>query len=143
MSSFSVSFRSTDTERGVCVLDLKGELDAHTASELEAAFQRCIDEGHAPHHRPRRRAPVHLLGRARGVHGLHRGGPRAGRRHQDRALQPRVYNVFDLLGFPVLFDITPTEAEAVARFGSDEPPGGAPGGPAPGDPAPGAQTGTT
>ena len=32
------------------------------------------------------------------------------------ALQPRVYNVFDLLGFPVLFDITDTEAEAVAKF---------------------------
>jgi len=35
------------------------------------------------------------------------------------ALQPRVYNVFDLLGFPVLFDITESEDEAVQRFDAD------------------------
>jgi len=31
-------------------------------------------------------------------------------------LQPRVFTVFDLLGFPLLFDIVETEDEAVARF---------------------------
>ncbi len=32
------------------------------------------------------------------------------------ALQPKVFNVFDLLGFPMLFDVVETEEEAVARF---------------------------
>jgi anti-sigma B factor antagonist len=31
-------------------------------------------------------------------------------------LQPRVFTVFDLLGFPLLFDIVDTEDDAVARF---------------------------
>jgi anti-sigma B factor antagonist len=41
------------------------------------------------------------------------------------ALQPRVFNVFDLLGFPVLFDIMDTEHEAISRF--DEAKVGPPG----------------
>jgi anti-sigma B factor antagonist len=32
------------------------------------------------------------------------------------ALQPKVFNVFDLLGFPMLFDILDTEETAVSRF---------------------------
>ncbi|OYT15187.1 MAG: anti-anti-sigma factor [Bacteroidetes bacterium 4572_77] len=32
------------------------------------------------------------------------------------ALQPIVYNVFDLLGFPLLFDIMESDAEAIDRF---------------------------
>ena len=36
------------------------------------------------------------------------------------ALQPRVYNVFDLLGFPMLFDIVDTEEEALKRFENGE-----------------------
>ena len=36
------------------------------------------------------------------------------------ALQPRVYNVFDLLGFPMLFDIVETEGEAVAKFEAEK-----------------------
>ena len=42
MGNFSVGFNLRDT---VQVLSLKGELDAHTASELEAAIQKCKDDG--------------------------------------------------------------------------------------------------
>jgi anti-sigma B factor antagonist len=31
-------------------------------------------------------------------------------------LQPKVFNVFDLLGFPMLFDIFDSEEEAFAKF---------------------------
>ena len=41
MSNFSVVFGSNGP---VNILNLYGELDAHTASELEAAIQKCIDE---------------------------------------------------------------------------------------------------
>ncbi len=127
MSSFSVTFRSTEAPGadGVCVLDLKGELDAHTAAELEAAFQKCLDD-----HHPRvivHGGDLHYISSAGlGVFMAYieeireRGGD-----IKIAALQPRVYNVFDLLGFPVLFDITDTEADAVARFDSGAPAGAA------------------
>ena len=41
MSNFSVGFRKSGL---VTILDLNGELDAHTASELEAAIQKCRDD---------------------------------------------------------------------------------------------------
>ena len=33
------------------------------------------------------------------------------------AIQPKVYQIFDVLGFPALFDIQPAVEDAVARFG--------------------------
>ena len=41
MSNFSVGFSANGA---IQVLSLKGELDAHTASELEAAIQKCKDD---------------------------------------------------------------------------------------------------
>jgi anti-sigma B factor antagonist len=117
VSSFSVTFRSPNDE--VCVLDLKGELDAHTASELEAAFQKCLDD-------QRPRIIVHggdlqyISSAGLGVFMAYIEEVREqGGDIKIAALQPRVYNVFDLLGFPVLFDITESEDEAVQRFDAD------------------------
>jgi anti-sigma B factor antagonist len=31
-------------------------------------------------------------------------------------MSPKVYNVFDLLGFPLLYEIVPDESEAVKKF---------------------------
>ena len=31
-------------------------------------------------------------------------------------LKPKVYNVFDLLGFPTLYEIVENEEEAITRF---------------------------
>lgn len=42
MRNFSVGFHST---RAVEVLDLVGELDSHTVAELDAAFQKCRQDG--------------------------------------------------------------------------------------------------
>lgn len=120
MSSFSVTFRSDQTANGgICILDLKGELDAHTASELEAAFQKCLEDDHC-------QIVVHggdlqyISSAGLGVFMAYIEEIREqGGDIKIAALQPRVYNVFDLLGFPVLFDITPTEAEAVEKFESE------------------------
>ncbi len=113
MGGFSIQFKQQDN---VTILELHGELDAHTASELEAAFQRCLEEG-----------KVKIV-----VDGSHleyissaglgvfmafvdeireRGGD-----IKIAALKPRVFKVFDLLGFPMVFDILPTIEEAVQRF---------------------------
>lgn len=113
MSNFSVGFRS---HNAIQVLDLKGELDAHTASELEAAFQKCQQDG-----RPRvvvNGANLQYISSAGlGVFMAYIEEMR----EQDgdikiAALQPKVFNVFDLLGFPMLFDIVESEDEAIARF---------------------------
>lgn len=118
MSSFSVTFRHIDSGDGspVCALDLKGELDAHTASELEAAFQKCLSDGH--HRLVVNGGDLQYISSAGlGVFMAYieevrdRGGD-----IKIAELAPRVYNVFDLLGFPVLFQITQTEEEALANF---------------------------
>ncbi|WP_456428744.1 STAS domain-containing protein [Rhodocaloribacter sp.] len=113
MSNFSVGFR---TNGDVQVLDLKGELDAHTASELEAAIQRCQSEKHCK-----------IVVNGEGLMYISSAGlgvfmayieelREEGGDIKIAALQPKVYNVFDLLGFPMLFDIVETEEEALARF---------------------------
>ena len=113
MSNFSVTFRKSGA---VQILDLSGELDAHTAAELEAAIQKCIAEEDV-------RIVVHggelqyISSAGLGVFMAFieevrdRGGD-----IKIASLQPRVFNVFDLLGFPVLFDIVESEEEALTRF---------------------------
>ncbi len=113
MSNFSVGFRSSDQ---IQILDLKGELDAHTASELEAALQKCQDE-----------ASNRIIVNGENLQYISSAGlgvfmafieevREQGGDIKIAALQPKVYNVFDLLGFPMLFDIVDSEVEAVRKF---------------------------
>ena len=116
MSNFSVGFRSNEQ---IQILDLKGELDAHTASELEAAFQKCQEE-------QRNQIIVngenlqYISSAGLGVFMAYIEEVREqGGDIKIAALQPKVFNVFDLLGFPMLFDIVKTEVEAVEKFQGD------------------------
>ncbi|MEZ4699623.1 MAG: STAS domain-containing protein [Rhodothermales bacterium] len=113
MSNFSVGFRSNTS---IEVLDLNGELDAHTASELEAAIQKCKDE--QAYRIVVNGANLQYISSAGlGVFMAYIEELRAkGGDIKIAALQPKVYNVFDLLGFPMLFDIVETEDEAIAKF---------------------------
>ncbi len=113
MSNFSVGFRSTGAIR---VLALQGELDAHTASELEAAIQKC--QGERNFQIIINGANLQYISSAGlGVFMAYIEEVREqGGDIKIAALQPKVFNVFDLLGFPMLFDIVETEAEALARF---------------------------
>lgn len=115
MSDFSVGFRNNGPVR---ILDLKGELDAHTAAELEAAIQKCQSEQtvqivvNGQH-------LIYISSAGLGVFMAFIEEVReSGGDIKIAALQPKVYNVFDLLGFPMLFDITDTEDEALTRFSS-------------------------
>lgn len=113
MSNFSVGFRSNGP---VTILDLNGELDAHTASELEAAIQKCKDDkvfriiingGQLQY----------ISSAGLGVFMAYIEDVREnGGDIKIAALQPKVFNVFDLLGFPMLFDILDDEADAIAKF---------------------------
>jgi len=108
-----VSFRSNGDVR---ILDLNGELDAHTASELESAIEKCREEG-SVQIIVNGKQLVYISSAGLGVFMAfieelrERGGD-----IKIASLRPKVYNVFDLLGFPMLFDITDTEEEAVSRF---------------------------
>ena len=113
MSNFSVGFRSNGS---VQILDLRGELDAHTASELEAAIQKCQSDN-----------LVHIVINGANLMYISSAGlgvfmayieevRECGGDIKIAALQPKVYNVFDLLGFPMLFDIVESEEEAMGKF---------------------------
>ncbi len=113
MSNFSVGFRNSGT---VQILDLKGELDAHTASELEAAIQKCQADNQ-----------VQIIINGANLLYISSAGlgvfmayieevRECGGDIKIAALQPKVYNVFDLLGFPMLFDIVDLEKDAVGKF---------------------------
>lgn len=116
MSNFSVSFRH---QSDVCILHLTGELDAHTAGEFEAALQKCIVDGHY-------KLVVdgsdlkYISSAGLGVFMAFIESAREGGGDiKIASLQPRVFTVFDLLGFPVLFDVVDSTDEAVARFGGN------------------------
>jgi anti-sigma B factor antagonist len=118
MSNFSVHSRAAHSAPDVAVhvLDLEGELDAHTASDLEAAFEQCRAEDH--HRIIVNGADLDYISSAGlGVFMAYVEDVReAGGDIKIANLKPKVYNVFDLLGFPMLFDIEDTEEEALARF---------------------------
>lgn len=113
MSNFSVSFRHQDD---ICILDLNGELDAHTAGEFEAALQKCIVDGE-----------FKLVVNGEDLQYISSAGlgvfmafvepaREGGGDIKIAALQPRVFTVFDLLGFPILFKVTDSVDEAIAAF---------------------------
>jgi anti-sigma B factor antagonist len=113
MSDFSVTIRHLDT---VTVLDLRGYLDAHTAPDLEQAFQRSLSD--------RRfqlvvnfRDLAYISSAGLGVLMQFIEDVRQNEGDIKLAnMSPRVYNVFDLLGFPMLYEIYTEERDAVAKF---------------------------
>ena len=113
MSNFSVAFR--DSGRAT-ILTLRGELDAHTAPELESAIKKCRDEG-----------KTQLIVNGRDLDYISSAGLGVFMAFIEEirtlkgdikicALQPKIYDVFDLLGFPQIYHIVDTEEEAVTLF---------------------------
>ena len=115
MSSFSIGFH---TKRAVEVLVLTGELDAHTVTELEVALEECRRAGQ--HQIVVNGARLQYISSAGlGVFlGCIDDIREQGGDIKIAALRPNVFNVFDLLGLPMLFHIVETEDEAIALFGS-------------------------
>ena len=116
MSSFNISQRQRGTLE---ILDLQGELDAHTAPELERtildlieAEKYCLIVNFT--------ALEYISSAGLGVFMAYieelreRGGDM-----KLSNMRSSVYNVFDLLGFPSLYDILEEEQQAVERFSSD------------------------
>jgi len=113
MNTFSVNQRS---ELGCTILDLQGELDAHTASELESVLQDLIA-------RENLRIVVnfneldYIASAGLGVFMAYIEDVRTeGGDIKLTNMNSKVYNVFDLLGFPALYDILDDESEALNKF---------------------------
>lgn len=114
MTTFSSSAQKLDS--GVCVIALSGYLDAHTASKLESQIQEAITEGCF-------KIVVgfseleYISSAGLGVFMVFIESVRQkGGDIKLAAMKERVFSVFDLLGFPVLFQIFPTVDEAVEAF---------------------------
>lgn len=113
MSDFKIQHREGD---GVSVLELKGYLDAHTAPELESLFQRLLTD-------KKFRIVVnckdltYISSTGLGVFMAYIEDVRKNQGDIKLSnMTPKVYNVFDLLGFPILYEIFKDEKEAITRF---------------------------
>lgn len=113
MSEFKVLQRENDR---VNVLELKGYLDAHTAPKLEEALQRLLDA---------RRYNIvvncrdlsYISSAGLGVFMAYIEDVRKNAGDIKLSnMSAKVYNVFDLLGFPLLYEIFKDENEAVKKF---------------------------
>jgi len=113
MEGFAVSRKDNDT---VSILYIKGYLDAHTAPELEKALQTLVDE--KSYNVIVNFKDLNYISSA-GL-GVFMGFIEDIRNHDGDIkltnMNPKIYRVFDLLGFPSLYEIFDDEAEAVARF---------------------------
>jgi anti-sigma B factor antagonist len=118
MSDFKVGIRH---EEMVTVFDLQGYLDAHTAPDLEQAFLNAIDSKR-----------FNLVVNFRDLAYISSAGLGVlmqfiedVRKHDGDIkltnMSTRVYNVFDLLGFPMLYEIFAEEKEALAKYRNNAP----------------------
>jgi anti-sigma B factor antagonist len=100
----------------ISVIELKGYLDAHTAPDLENAFQKLITEN-----------KYNIVVNCRDLSYISSAGLGVFMAYVEDVrknkgdikltnMTPKVYNVFDLLGFPILYEIYKDEQEAVVRF---------------------------
>ena len=113
MSNFKIGIRELND---VNILDLRGYLDAHTAPELESTFQKLLD---AKQYRivVNCKDLTYISSAGLGVFMAFIEDVR--KNNGDIKLSnmsPKVFNVFDLLGFPLLYDITKDEREAIQKF---------------------------
>lgn len=113
MSNFKIDIREKEN---INVIDLKGYLDAHTAPDLEKIFQNLIEI-----------QKFNIVVNCKDLNYISSAGLGVFmayiedvRKHNGDIklsnMSAKVYNVFDLLGFPLLYDITKDEADAIKKF---------------------------
>lgn len=112
-NKFNVKHKETN---GINLLYLSGYLDAHTAPALESQISNIIQNGSNK-----------ILVNFKDLEYISSAGlgvfmafieeiRKSGGDIKMADMKPKVYNIFDLLGFPLLFDIEKTEKEALLKF---------------------------
>ena len=117
MADFNVSSRE---EGSVNVIELKGYLDAHTAPELETEFNRLIDDNNF-------KIVVNFTNlkyiSSAGL-GVFMAYVETMRENSGDIkfsnLKEDVFNIFDLLGFPVLYEFFSDEKEAIDKYSEEK-----------------------
>ncbi len=113
MSNFKITVRESG---GINVLELKGYLDAHTAPDLEKAFQGLL-ETKKFNIVVNCKDLTYISSAGLGVFMAYIEDVRKNKGDIKLSnMSPKVFNVFDLLGFPLLYDITNDEGEAITKF---------------------------
>lgn len=113
MSNFQIQ---NSEQSGVHILTLSGYLDAHTAPQFEKAIQDQLQAGN-----------VKLVADCGGLTYISSAGlgvfmsfieelREAGGDLKLCSIAPKVYQVFEVLGFPSLFEICDTPEQAVGAF---------------------------
>lgn len=110
-------FNTTLNEQGdISIIKLKGYLDAHTAPVLENKFNELINSN-------RYKIVVdfrdlaYISSAGLGVFMAYIEKVRENKGDiKLAAMSDKVYNIFDLLGFPLLYEIFQTEEEAIKKF---------------------------
>ncbi|MCK6605680.1 MAG: STAS domain-containing protein [Ignavibacteriaceae bacterium] len=113
MAEFNAVLREKDN---INIIDVKGFLDAHTAPDLENILTGLINES-------KFRVVVnfkeldYISSAGLGVFMAYIEQMRENNGDIKLAeMKTQVYNIFDLLGFPILYDILQTETEALNKF---------------------------
>ena len=113
MDTFKIT---RENENNYSVLFLSGFLDAHTANELEQEFENLIEEKR--YNIVVNFADLYYISSA-GL-GVFMGYIETIRENKGDikmcSMTPKIYRVFDLLGFPTLYDIVDSQEKAVELF---------------------------
>lgn len=113
MKNFKISHR---TKNGYEILDLRGELDAHTASQLEDSLKHLINNSKSDIIVNFKELD-YIASAGLGVFMAYIEDVRdIGGDIKLTNMNNKVYNVFDLLGFPTLYDILDDEEDAIRKF---------------------------
>ncbi|MDZ7694827.1 MAG: STAS domain-containing protein [Balneolaceae bacterium] len=117
MKNFSINHRQVES---FDVLELSGELDAHTASQLEDSLRELIEID--KYHIIVNCSDLDYIASAGlGVFMAYIEDVRSlGGDIKLTNMNSKVYNVFDLLGFPTLYDILENEGEAIEKFENEQ-----------------------
>lgn len=115
MKQFTITKRQIDH---VSILDIQGELDAHTAFQLEQELKSLID-AESYHIIVNCRELAYIASAGLGVFMAYIEDIRnLGGDIKLSNMTESVFHVFDLLGFPSLYDILKDESEAIEGFKS-------------------------
>jgi anti-sigma B factor antagonist len=115
MSLFTIT---PGTRDDIDVLHLDGELDAHTAAHLELALKSLISN-HRHNIIVNCRSLSYISSAGLGVFMAYIEDVRSmGGDIKLTNMSAKVFNVFDLLGFPALYDILDDENDAFIKFKS-------------------------